>query len=104
MFDETRFRALLVDVVREVIREELAVRPALEEYLSPARAAEVAEVTAGTIRAWVAEGRLGRYHAGRELRVKRADLERLLRGEAPGTKRSPEDLADAYFKRTRKGA
>jgi len=104
MFDQNAFRALLLDVVREVIREELGARPASgDDYLSVARAAEVADVTAGTIRTWMCEGRLARFRAGRELRVRRADLERLLRGEAPGTEPSPEEAADVYFKRTRRG-
>jgi excisionase family DNA binding protein len=102
MFDQDAFRALLLGVVREVLREELGARPAAtEEYLSVARAAEVADVTAGTIRTWMSEGRLARFRAGRELRVRRADLERLLRGEAPGTEASPEEAAEAYFKRSR---
>jgi excisionase family DNA binding protein len=104
MFDRNAFRALLLDVVREVIREELGARPSTsDEYLSVARAAEVADVSAGTIRTWMCEGRLTRFRAGRELRVRRADLERLLRGEAPGTEASPEEAAEAYFKRSRLG-
>jgi excisionase family DNA binding protein len=43
-----------------------------------ARAAEVAKVNPATVRKWVEEGRLGRYRAGRELRVKRSELDRLL--------------------------
>ena len=92
MFDANAFRAMLADVVREVMREDFA-RPAAEEYLSVARAAEVADVTSGTIRTWMGEGKLGRYRAGRELRVKRSDLDRLLRGEAPGSEASPEERA-----------
>jgi excisionase family DNA binding protein len=104
MFDQNAFRALLLDVLREVIRDELGARPSsCDEYLSVARAAEVADVTAATIRTWMSEGRLARFRAGRELRVRRADLERLLRGEAPGAQASPEEAAEAYFKRTRQG-
>jgi hypothetical protein len=99
MFDENAFRALLIDVMREVIREELGQHSSRDEYLSVARAAEVADVTPGTIRAWMCEGRLGRFHAGRELRVRRMDLERLLRGETPGAEPSPEERAHAILTR-----
>lgn len=100
MFDEAAFRALLLEVMREVIREELGPRRSIsDEYLSVGRAAAVAEVTPGTIRLWMNEGKLGRHRAGRELRVKRADLERLLRGEAPSTDPSPEERAHAILAR-----
>ena len=100
MFDEAAFRALLVEVVRGVLREELEPRRStVDEYLSVARAAAVAEVTPGTIRLWMNDGKLRRHRAGRELRVKRADLERLLRGEAPGIEASPEERAQAILAR-----
>src|SRR5688572_2471450 len=84
MFDDRALRALLFEVVRQVLREE---RPKLEpsEYLSVADAAEWAAVTPQTIRTWMGAGRLGRYRAGRELRVKAKEPEELLkRVEAEG--------------------
>jgi excisionase family DNA binding protein len=69
------------ETVRLVLREELrgaldALRPrGASEYLTVAQAAEVAAVAPDTIRRWVAEARLPRHNAGRELRVRRDDLE-----------------------------
>jgi excisionase family DNA binding protein len=105
VFDVDAFRALLIDVLRAVIREELGARRSRpDEYLSVARAASVAEVTPGTIRSWIREGRLGRFRAGRELRVRRTDLERLLLGEAPGGMASPEERARAILARASRRA
>jgi hypothetical protein len=53
----------------------------------------------------MAQGRLGRYHAGRELRVRGAELAELMRGAAgpAGNKKelSPEEEADLYLERRR---
>lgn len=86
----------LEDLLRRVVREELgAEAPAKqgETYLSVARAGEIAEVTPGTIRSWMKAGKLETHRAGRELRVKRSDLERLL--ASPATDATPEALARA---------
>ena len=93
MFDERALRALLADVVRQVLREE---RPTAgtSEYLSVADTGRRAAVTAQTIRAWMTPGRLGRYRAGRELRVKARQLEELLAGgREPEDALSPEESA-----------
>ncbi len=65
-------------LVRSIVREELAKMTKPAEYLSVRSAAELASVTMSTIRRWVREKRLGEYHAGRELRLKRTDLEKLM--------------------------
>ncbi|CAN5178707.1 hypothetical protein BH11MYX1_BH11MYX1_04460 [soil metagenome] len=73
------------DMVRRIVREELAAvvtKPAAE-YLSTAEAAELARVAPGTIRRWIREQRIEQHRAGREVRVKRADLEKLLRTKRP---------------------
>jgi excisionase family DNA binding protein len=78
MFDVDALRRLVEDAVRRVVREELAARPTGDVFLSVAKAAEVVEVSSATIRTWIRLGKLTRLHAGRELRVSRAELERLL--------------------------
>ena len=75
VFDESRLRDLIKAAVNDALGER---RAEPETYLSVARAAAIAEVAPATIRGWIAEGRLKRYRAGRELRVKRSELERLL--------------------------
>lgn len=76
MIDEVKLKALIMDAVREVLKEH--PRAGSDDYLSIADAASVAAVTPKTVRAWISEGRLRRYHAGRELRVKRSDLDAAL--------------------------
>ena len=85
-------------LVRDLVRAELEAARAPAEFLSVQRAAEVADVAAGTIRRWIREGRIEGHRAGRVLRVKRADLEALL--AAGGARRhelTPEELADRAF-------
>lgn len=84
MIDERALRAVIADVVRRVLREERAPPPAGAEYLSVADAARVAAVTPQTIRAWMTAGRLRRYRAGRELRVRRTELDELLAAAPAG--------------------
>jgi len=90
--DDT-LRQLVRDTVREVLREELAsltrrnsgpVGGSDDGYLSVAKAARLADVASGTIRAWIRQGRLTGKHAGRVLRISRAELESFLRSEATG--------------------
>jgi excisionase family DNA binding protein len=90
LFDESALRALVSEEVRRALREELSQAPSHDEFLPVADAARIAAVHADTIRAWIAMGRLVRYSAGRELRVKRSDLEAFLRtGPAEDTDISP---------------
>ena len=99
MFDERALRALLADVVRQVLREERPP-PTPSEYVSVADAARRAAVTPQTIRTWMSAGRLGRYQAGRELRVKTSELEELLSGGArPKETLSPEEAAARELRR-----
>lgn len=102
ILDEAALRGLIEEAVRKVLREERAGAPA-GEYLSVADAARAAAVTPPTIRDWIRAGRLARYHAGRELRVRRDDLERLLGAPAPapsGT--TPEQAAVLHFRSRRR--
>jgi excisionase family DNA binding protein len=79
--NEEELRQLIQDVVRAVLRDELkAVAQSMpaDSFLPVSEAARVAGVAPGTIRAWIGEGRLRRYHAGRVLRVMRRELEEYL--------------------------
>ena len=103
--------AALRDLVREVLREELAAAreaPARPEWVSVADAAAMASVTPDTIRESISRGILPRYKAGRVLRVRRDELEAYLanprheraRG-AVARELSPEELADLDLGRRR---
>lgn len=96
--------------LRELVREEVAtaVRAALadarqDEYLSTSAAARLASVAQGTVRRWIREGRLEALGAGREIRLRRTDVEALMRGGRGYGRRtakpigSPEALAVQDF-------
>ena len=95
-----------------MLREErgAASQPANDvEYLPVAQAAARAAVAPGTIRAWMAQGRLGRYHAGRELRVMASELTALMRRPALRSglteeRPTPEEQMARYFERRRRRA
>lgn len=94
--------ASLASAIRQLVQTEvatqvtaaLAERPAVPELLSTGEAAQYAKVTPRSIRRWLDQGKLRALHAGRELRIRRADLDKLMRG---GRRReielSPEALA-----------
>jgi excisionase family DNA binding protein len=100
IIDEKSLVHLIADAVRLVLREELSKAPERSEYLSVREAAEIANVIPGTIRSWIDAGKLGRFQAGRHVRVKRCDLDALL-GQPVVTEReaSPEELAFAAFRK-----
>lgn len=96
-FDETRHgaapAAATVDeairaAVRDAISRELRTAPstitpiatasASSEYVSPARAAEIAGVRPATIREWVSRGHLPSHRAGRLMRIRTEDLHAFL--------------------------
>lgn len=92
----TTFEAVFGDLIRSVVREE--IRAALAEqpprngavsdvYLSITKAAKVADVAPGTIRAWIRAGRLPARRAGRVYRIGRAELEAFLAGCESAAKR-----------------
>jgi excisionase family DNA binding protein len=93
-------RALIAELVRVEVAK-LAPLATNSEFLSVNRAAEVADVAPGTIRRWVREGALPDLRAGKHVRVKRSDLERLLRGEGKrkktGRDETPEEWAARKF-------
>lgn len=96
---EGGLRDLIADVVREEVKRALAdvMRP--DEYLSTRRAAAFAEVAPGTVRRWIREGRLVGHKAGRVVRVKRSDLEDMLKvGSRPhANDATPEEMARRDF-------
>lgn len=95
---EREMCAMIEEIARKVVREELAKAAQHEQYLSPAKAAAVAEVATGTIRRWIRERKLKGHHAGRRVRVSRAELERYLRADhRPVVQLSPEELAARDF-------
>ena len=84
---------LVRETVREVLREELAAATprntgtsigADDGFLSVAKAARVADVAPGTIRAWIRAGRLTAQHAGRVLRISRRELAQFMMGALTG--------------------
>ena len=102
LFDEAALRALIAEEMRRVLREEVSRLVDRDEYLSVASAAQLAELTPDTIRAWIREGRLSERWAGRERRVRLSDLERAL--ATPPTARtigelSPEEEARQFLAR-----
>ena len=72
---ETAFRKIVTDVVREELHAAIAHfsneqgPDAGRRYVSAARAAAIADVSQGTIRIWIRQGRLHEYRAGRVLRI-----------------------------------
>ena len=90
--DDT-LRQLIRETVREVLREELAALtrrnagPSAgsdDGFVSVTKAARVADVAPGTIRAWIRQGRLTAQHAGRVLRISRRELAQFMAGAPTG--------------------
>lgn len=80
-----------------IVRDELTHRdpkPASDEYLSTADAAQIARVTPGTVRRWVRARQIARHGTGPRVRIRRDELERYLAGEQQA---SPEDRAKRRF-------
>lgn len=103
---ETALRDLLREVVREevrsALRDELGAVPGAAHggtspasmFLTTEEAAAIARVEPATVREWVRRGDLQRHHAGRELRVRRDELESfLVSGRRSEPERNVEDIA-----------
>lgn len=97
----TTFEQTLRALVAEVVRDELArmklASSAADEYMKVAEAAAYASVAPATISKWIRMGRLMRYSAGADPRVKRSDLERALRTKPKATQLTPEQMARRDF-------
>ena len=75
------------------------IRAAVEALVTT-DAATVASVNEGTIRRWVRAGKLRGYRAGRVLRVRRDELDRMLAtGRRPSNDESPEEMASRAIDR-----
>lgn len=87
--------AIKAIVVEEVARA-LAERPVeqADELIKTSEAAAIAKVHLGSVQRWVQQGRLTRRYAGRQLRVSRRELDRLLRKGPNRNELSPEEEAD----------
>ena len=110
LFDERALREIVAEEVRRVLREELSERgsPVSDvEFVPVAEAAARVAVAPATIRVWMAQGRLGRYRAGRELRVRITELAALMQSPANSNARNPnestpEKEAELYLDRRRR--
>jgi len=87
-------RSFIASVVRDEMK--LTTKPANDEYLSTADAAQIARVTPGTVRRWVREKVLTKHGRGARVRIRRDELEEYLSGteEAAAT---PADRARKRF-------
>lgn len=105
--------AALRELVREVVGEEIA--RVLDErdrakskdgWLSLRAAGDVAGVHPDTVARWIREGRIRAGKAGRHVRVRRADIERLIENGGkvgrPERRLSPEARADLDFPRKKR--
>jgi excisionase family DNA binding protein len=97
-FDDA-LRPMIAEMVRAEVARVLAERERTDDegFMSTTDAARYAGVALGTIRRWIREGKLPEHHAGRHLRVRRADLDGLLVGERRERELSPEELARRHF-------
>ncbi|HEY3806050.1 MAG TPA: helix-turn-helix domain-containing protein [Kofleriaceae bacterium] len=95
---ETGLREIIATIVRAEVKAAVADATRVDQYLSTAAAARVADVSPFTIRRWIGAGKLTRHEAGRELRVSRIELERVLKGSPANNQvLSPEQLADKMW-------
>ena len=109
LLDEKALREIVAEELRRVLREERVQRgrPANDvEFLPVAEAAAKVAVAPATIRAWMSQGRLRRYHAGRELRVRVTELTQLMNWPANSNAGdpspvTPEKKAELYLDRRR---
>ena len=104
ILDEAGLRALIEEAVRKVVREERAPGlSASDQYVSVAEAARRIDVAPATIRQWVQERRLGRYHAGRELRIRLSELQALVARPEQVSQPTPEEAARDFLARRASG-
>jgi excisionase family DNA binding protein len=94
-----------LDEIRAAVREELErFRAELggraAGVLSTEQAAEIAGVSAKTIREWISDEKIPAGRRGQRRTILRADLERYLAGRREDDARSPDELADGPRRRT----
>lgn len=104
---EIALRKLIADVVREELQAAFARSSAQHSadsetrYVSPAQAGVIASVSPATIRAWVREGKLRSFQAGRLLRVSLDDLHAFMKAKPLDSPLTPEEMADKFLERMR---
>jgi excisionase family DNA binding protein len=72
-----------------------------DEFLSVVEAAKIAHVGESTIRGWIKTGALRAGKAGRLVRVRRSDLDRLITESRPAKRPDPEHEAAKILERNR---
>ena len=104
---ETAFRKIVTDVVREELHAAFThffnkqSPDAGRRYVSASQAAAIADVSQGTIRIWIRQGRLHEYRAGRVLRISIDELHAFMEAKPiqPESERTPEELAAEFVER-----
>ena len=104
---ESALRKIVTDVVREELHTALTQlfnkhgTDAGRRYVSAVQAASIAAVSPGAIRAWIREGRLREYRAGRVLRISIDELHAFLEAKPlePESQHTPEELAHLAVER-----
>jgi excisionase family DNA binding protein len=79
----------LRDWIVEIVRQEVAAaRPEVraDPYMTTSEAAQLTRVTVGTVRRWIADGRLRKHGSSKRILVSRTEVERLVREDG---KRQP---------------
>jgi len=102
------FRTLVREELRPFVHmlhdllERLGRAPhASDEFVSVAKAAEIAQVGESTLRAWIKSGRLRAGRAGRLVRIRRADLSALITNSRQEKRHDPEAEAAKILERHR---
>ena len=95
----TALHEFVADIVRAEVRRAIGEVNRADEYLSTRAAAKLADVSVFTIRRWVRDGRLVEHRAGSGVRVRRSELEELLRGgrRRQSVELTPEERAHLKF-------
>lgn len=105
---ENELRGWVVEVVRQVVREEMGSgRPELaKELLTYEQGAELVSVHPSTIKRWVASGKLAAVGKGKLRRVRGIDVQKCFEGDpetaAPDVKENVRSIIDSLPGRKRK--
>lgn len=99
---EAEYRRIAREEALKVIAEQ---KPTADALMTTAEAADFAKCSVGTIRRYLHSGKLTTKHLGRELRVVRAELERLLSTDwkRPAKNRNRPDASDAAVRKMAAG-
>jgi excisionase family DNA binding protein len=104
---DEELRALIAEVVRVVVREELpplvagrSIESQADRYVTVSEAARIAAVSVNTLRSWFSKG-LRERRQGRVVRIRLSDLEQFM--DACGDERcDPESHAEEILARRRR--